>query len=134
MQILGWFVHWDTPFDKLQRMLLRYGIDHQSYFSDRLCIRLHLIFGRNDEEHGFLTIRSIGCIMGELIARKPILCGANENDQLLKIFDLLGTPSRENWPDVEHLPNYSIIEKYEGTFYRCKLKERFPSLSDLVEN
>ena len=72
--------------------------------------------------------------MGELIARKPILCGTNEYDQLLKIFDLLGTPSRENWPDVEQLPNYSVIEKYEGTFDRCKLKERFPSLSDLVGN
>lgn len=70
--------------------------------------------------------------MGELIARRPILCGTNENDQLLKIFDLLGTPSRENWPEIENLPNYSVVQKYEGTFYRNKLKECFPSLSELV--
>lgn len=76
--------------------------------------------------------RSIGCIMGELIARKPILCGTNENDQLLKIFDLLGCPDVRDWPELKSLPNYPVIEKYEGMFYRCKLKERFPSLSENV--
>lgn len=77
-----------------------------------------------------LDIWSVGCILGELIARQPILCGANENDQLLKIFDMLGCPDTQDWPELKSYPNYPIVQKYEDVFYRCRLKERFPTLSD----
>lgn len=42
---------------------------------------------------------SIGCIMAELyLVGNPLFSGKNTQDQLKKIFKLLGTPSREDWP------------------------------------
>ena len=79
-----------------------------------------------------LDIWSVGCILGELILRKPILCGTNENDQLLKIFDLLGCPRVEDWLELEKLPNFACVERYEGVFTRDHLRERFPMLSPQV--
>ena len=70
--------------------------------------------------------------MGELILRKPILCGTNENDQLLKIFDLLGCPRVEDRLELEKLPNFACVERYEGVFTRDHLRERFPMLSPQV--
>ena len=39
-----------------------------------------------------IDIWSVGCIMGELLTRKPLLPGKTEIDQLQKIYDLLGNP------------------------------------------
>lgn len=80
----------------------------------------------------FFDFRSVGCILGELLLRKPLLCGNNENDQLLKIFNLLGCPSVEEWPDLESLPNYSVVERYDTVFVHDHLHETFPSLSEEV--
>ncbi|KAJ3255191.1 serine/threonine protein kinase, CMGC, CDC2/CDK sub [Boothiomyces macroporosus] len=46
----------------------------------------------------------VGCIFGELLKRRPILPGANEMDQLKKIFELLGSPTAQNWPGYSDLP------------------------------
>lgn len=79
-----------------------------------------------------MNYRSVGCILGELLLRQPLLCGNNENDQLLKIFKLLGCPRVENWPELESLPNYPIVERYENVFQHDHLHETFPSLSEEV--
>lgn len=76
--------------------------------------------------------RSVGCILGELLLQRPLLCGNNENDQLLKIFNLLGCPKVEKWPELEQLPNYSVVERYFHDFKHDRLHEVFPSLSDEV--
>lgn len=50
---------------------------------------------------------SVGCIMAELyLVGSPLFPGKNSQDQLKKIFKLLGTPGREEWA---HLlpPNHS---------------------------
>lgn len=64
--------------------------------------------------------------------RQPLLCGNNENDQLLKIFKLLGCPHVENWPELEALPNYPIVERFENAFQHDRLHETFPTLSEAV--
>lgn len=46
-----------------------------------------------------VDIWSCGCILAELISRKPLFPGKYETDQLAKIFQLLGTPSVADWPD-----------------------------------
>jgi len=48
----------------------------------------------------------VGCIFAEMSNGKPLFCGANEQDQLSKIFKVLGTPEREDWPGVVDLPEY----------------------------
>eukprot|EP00831_Metopus_contortus_P021423 TRINITY_DN1957_c0_g1_i2.p2 TRINITY_DN1957_c0_g1~~TRINITY_DN1957_c0_g1_i2.p2 ORF type:complete len:148 (+),score=12.71 TRINITY_DN1957_c0_g1_i2:569-1012(+) len=54
----------------------------------------------------FVDIWSIGCIFAEMVNRKPLFPGENEDDQLLKIFKIRGTPTLEDWPSVQELPRY----------------------------
>jgi len=49
-----------------------------------------------------MDIWSVGCILGELLLRKPILPGKDTENQLELIFNLLGTPEDE---DVAAIPN-----------------------------
>jgi len=48
----------------------------------------------------------VGCIFAEMSNGKPLFCGANEQDQLSKIFKVLGTPEKEQWPTVVDLPEF----------------------------
>ena len=41
---------------------------------------------------------SVGCIFAEMILGRPIFCGESEIEQLLAIFRVLGTPTKETWP------------------------------------
>lgn len=51
---------------------------------------------------------SCGCIFAELFNRRPLFRGQSEIDQLVKIFDVLGLPPREEWPDNAFLPRNSF--------------------------
>lgn len=54
---------------------------------------------------------SLGCILGELLAHKPLLPGTTEITQLELIIDLLGTPSNAIWRGYSDLPalqNFSL--------------------------
>ena len=42
---------------------------------------------------------SCGCIFAELFLRKPLFPGQFEMDQLQKVFDVVGTPTEEDWPE-----------------------------------
>ncbi|XP_069614702.1 cyclin-dependent kinase 4 [Ranitomeya imitator] len=46
-----------------------------------------------------VDIWSVGCIFAEMFRRKPLFCGNSEADQLCKIFDMIGLPSEEEWPE-----------------------------------
>ncbi|XP_033105828.1 cyclin-dependent kinase 4-like [Anneissia japonica] len=46
-----------------------------------------------------LDIWSVGCIFAELFRRKPLFRGESEVDQLCKIFDVIGLPPVDKWPD-----------------------------------
>jgi cell division cycle 2-like protein len=53
---------------------------------------------------------SIGCVMGELIIKEPVLQGGNEVDQLAKIFTLCGLPTERSWPGFRRLPNAKSLK------------------------
>jgi len=58
---------------------------------------------------------SIGCIMAELYTKKALFMGSSDEDQILKIFNIRGTPSLEEWPEMKTLSLYkSTITKYPG--------------------
>lgn len=72
-----------------------------------------------------VDIWSCGCIMAELHLRRAFLNGQYEMDQLNKIFDVIGTPSEEDWPEsaamarsnfksCPKVPLASIIPGLEG--------------------
>ncbi|KEY64296.1 hypothetical protein S7711_06342 [Stachybotrys chartarum IBT 7711] len=48
---------------------------------------------------------SVGCIFGELLLGEPLLKGANEVDQVLKVVQLCGVPTEDTWPGFKKLPN-----------------------------
>ncbi|KAJ3603315.1 hypothetical protein NHX12_031057 [Muraenolepis orangiensis] len=46
-----------------------------------------------------VDIWSTGCIFAEMFRRKPLFCGESEVNQLGKIFEVIGLPSEEDWPN-----------------------------------
>lgn len=46
-----------------------------------------------------IDIWACGCIIAEMFLKKPLFPGTSEVDQLDRIFQIIGTPSAENWPD-----------------------------------
>ena len=44
-----------------------------------------------------VDIWSAGCIFAELVTKKALFPGRNEDDQLKKIFKIMGTPNDEGW-------------------------------------
>lgn len=60
-----------------------------------------------------VDIWSIGCILAELIARKPIFLGTDHLDQLKKIFCIIGTPSENDllWLPPAPCPSRSFISR-----------------------
>jgi cyclin-dependent kinase 12/13 len=66
---------------------------------------------------------SVGCILAELLYRKPIFPGKTEIDQLDLIFRLCGTPTDETWPDAKKLPWYQKFAPQK--VYKPRLREVF---------
>nr|CAG4649428.1 EOG090X081V [Scapholeberis mucronata] len=59
---------------------------------------------------------SAGCIFAELAnAGRPLFPGSDVDDQLKRIFKLLGTPSEESWPGLTQLPEYKPFPVYQAS-------------------
>ena len=56
-----------------------------------------------------VDIWSVGCIFAELLLLQPLFPGDSEIDQLYKIFQVRGTPTRAVWPGVDDLPDYNPL-------------------------
>lgn len=75
-----------------------------------------------------IDIWSAGCIMAEMYSGKPLFPGKTNEDQLLKIFKLLGTPSEATWPHVSEMPEY---KKNFQQFLPQSLQARLPMIEPL---
>ena len=49
---------------------------------------------------------SAGCIMAEMASGRPLFPGTTNEDQLQRIFRLMGTPSERSWPGISQFPEY----------------------------
>lgn len=63
-----------------------------------------------------------------MVNGKPLFPGVSEEDQLNRIFKLLGTPNIETWPQLSELPSYNPeFSKYDSQ----PLQNFIPNLGDL---
>ncbi|TFK28992.1 CMGC/CDK/CDK8 protein kinase, partial [Coprinopsis marcescibilis] len=90
---------------------------------------------------------AVGCVMAELASLRPIFKGEEakldskknvpfQKDQLLKIFEVLGTPDERDWPGVVDMPEYSNMKKLDQISNRlhdwCKSRIRSAQGYDLL--
>jgi serine/threonine protein kinase len=81
-----------------------------------------------------VDVWSVGCIIAEMFARRPLFPGDSEIDQLHQIFRILGTPTEDRWPGVSELPGF---KKTFQKWNRRPLSEVIPGADplgiDLIE-
>lgn len=80
-----------------------------------------------------VDIWSTGCIIAEMITKKPLFPGDSEIDELFSIFKILGTPTEENFPGVSQFPAYSsTFPKWHENKLEEILKGADPLAIDLI--
>eukprot|EP01067_Filipodium_phascolosomae_P001333 Filipodium_phascolosomae@DN1902_c0_g1_i1.p1 len=80
-----------------------------------------------------VDIWSVGCIFAEMSNGKPLFPGSSEQDQLLKIFRILGTPTEASWPSVIELPEWKTdFPKLEALPLQSVVPNLEPSGVDLL--
>lgn len=52
---------------------------------------------------------SIGVVIAELIKLTPLFPGNNDIDQMSKVFQIMGSPTIDIWPNVDKLPDYGKV-------------------------
>uniref|UniRef100_A0A0R3RTQ1 Cyclin-dependent kinase 7 n=1 Tax=Elaeophora elaphi TaxID=1147741 RepID=A0A0R3RTQ1_9BILA len=88
-----------------------------------------LLYGSRAYSIG-IDMWAVGCIIAELLLRVPIFPGESDIDQLVKIYSVLGTPTSEEWPEMEELPDYICIKPMSA----IPLKSVFSAAGDdLIE-
>ncbi|KAH8608896.1 Protein tyrosine kinase Protein kinase domain [Trypanosoma vivax] len=63
---------------------------------------------------------SIGCIFAEVVTGSPLLSGHSDVDQLVRVFQLLGTPTPETWPSMLSYPKTTEILESAAKFVQEK--------------
>eukprot|EP00826_Nyctotherus_ovalis_P004668 TRINITY_DN11028_c0_g2_i2.p1 TRINITY_DN11028_c0_g2~~TRINITY_DN11028_c0_g2_i2.p1 ORF type:complete len:190 (+),score=37.52 TRINITY_DN11028_c0_g2_i2:1007-1576(+) len=56
---------------------------------------------------------SVGCIFAEMVNKEPLITGVSNENQLLKIFKIRGTPTVEEWPSMKELSGYKEFPIYQ---------------------
>ncbi|XP_039002400.1 probable serine/threonine-protein kinase At1g09600 [Hibiscus syriacus] len=92
-----------------------------------------LLLGATDYGVG-VDLWSVGCIVAELYAGKPIMPGRTEVEQMHKIFKLCGSPSEEYWRKTK-LPHATSFKPQKPSKSRiaATFKNFAPSALSLVE-
>jgi cyclin-dependent kinase 12/13 len=84
------------------------------------------------EEYGpEVDLWSVGCLIVELLTKKPLFPGADEAEQMDLIFRTCGAPTEQSWPGWSKLSLARML-KTENYKNHSTLKERFPDLGDQV--
>lgn len=87
-----------------------------------------LLLGAN-EYGAYVDMWSVGCLLAELMTRKPLFPGKDEIEQTDLIFRLLGTPTEATWPGWKSLPQARNIPTTPG--YVARLNSHFQQFDDI---
>jgi len=89
-----------------------HAVSHHNY-THKVATRWYrspeLLFGSRQYDQG-VDLWAIGAIFGELINTTPLFPGISDIDQIYCVFKILGTPTKEIWPEMESLPDYGKIQ------------------------
>mmetsp|Transcript_17294 Transcript_17294/g.30879 ORF Transcript_17294/g.30879 Transcript_17294/m.30879 type:complete len:338 (-) Transcript_17294:290-1303(-) len=73
-----------------------------------------------------------GCVFAELLLRRPWMPGSGDIDQLGKIFQMLGTPTEQQWPGMTELPGYVEFHKTRAPPLRTTFKDASDEALELL--
>ncbi|XP_046860407.1 cyclin-dependent kinase 14-like [Xenia sp. Carnegie-2017] len=60
-----------------------------------------------------LDMWGVGCIFGEMLSGRAMFQGQKgPEDQLNKIWQLMGSPTKETWPEVINYPEYNKLDNW----------------------
>ncbi|XP_072169772.1 cyclin-dependent kinase 10-like [Diadema setosum] len=83
------------------------------------------------EQTTAIDMWAAGCIMGELLANKPLMPGTSELHQINYIIDLLGTPNDSIWPGFSELPLLQNFTLKKQPYNNLKAKLQWLSQAGL---
>ncbi|KAK9864840.1 hypothetical protein WJX84_009655 [Apatococcus fuscideae] len=81
-----------------------------------------------------VDIWAAGCILAELLLRRPWLPGGTDLDQLGKIFGALGTPTLAQWPGMKALPHFLEFNPIRPTPLHQLFPQASPDCLDLLRS
>jgi len=108
--------------------------DHQGFLTEYVATRWYRapeIMLSWKEYTKAIDVWSVGCILGEILGRKPLFPGRDYLHQLQMIIDTLGTPSYE---DTEYIASEKAKAYVRAMPYKPKVNFRkmFPNAPDLA--
>ncbi|KAK4031542.1 kinase-like domain-containing protein [Parachaetomium inaequale] len=62
-----------------------------------------------------IDIWSAGCIMAEMFSGRPLFPGTTNEDQIVRIFRIMGTPTERTWPGLSQYPEYKTTWQMYAT-------------------
>ena len=80
-----------------------------------------------------IDVWSAGCILGEMVLRKPLFNDDSQIGILTKIFSLLGVPDSSSWADAEQLDHYKLFDNGDVVTIKKKFINFSPLGIDLLE-
>ncbi|ESZ95100.1 negative regulator of the PHO system [Sclerotinia borealis F-4128] len=81
-----------------------------------------------------IDIWSAGCIMAEMYTGRPLFPGTTNEDQLVRIFRIMGTPSERTWPGISQFTEYKTnFQMYATQDLRVILPQIDPIGIDLLQ-
>ncbi|CAD5115771.1 DgyrCDS4715 [Dimorphilus gyrociliatus] len=82
---------------------------------------------QSEDQTTAIDMWASGCILGELLAHKPLLPGRSETEQIALIIEMFGTPNNNIWPGFSDLPalKHFSLKRQPYVFLPHKLSLKF---------
>lgn len=81
-----------------------------------------------------IDIWSAGCILAEMVSGRPLFPGTTNEDELLRIFRLMGTPTEQTWNGISRFTEYkSTWPAYATQDLGSILPQMEPDALDLLQ-
>jgi serine/threonine protein kinase len=114
-------------------------LDHSTTIQTLWYRAIEVLLGSKNYDTG-IDIWSFGCVLGFMMNGKDIMRGDCEYGQTMKIFQIIGTPTAQDWPEIVNLPHYNpdwpkfTPKTPETIFQNCRHNPRLDALFSAALN